>query len=105
MPGCLITAAFDVDGAERQRHLVDRLVAVQPAEGGHPGAVSAHFLLSENGTRVLFHTEWTDIEAHREAAEAGDRDAGHETMSGTAGVRLTQGGRSLPHHSLSRPAV
>ncbi|MGK5500118.1 hypothetical protein [Streptomyces sp. URMC 125] len=105
MPGCLITAAFDVDGSERQRHLVDRLVAVQPADGGHPGAISAHFLLSEDGTRVLLHTEWTGIEAHREAAEAGDHDAGHEIMSGTAGVRLTHGGRYLPHHGLSRSAA
>jgi heme-degrading monooxygenase HmoA len=104
-PGCLITAAFDADGPERQRHLIDRLVAVQPVEGGHPGAISAHFLLSEDGTRVLLHTEWTDIEAHREAAEAGDHDAGHEIMSGTPGVRLTHGGRYLPHHGLIRPTA
>ena len=102
-PGCLITAAFDVDGPERQRHLVDSLIAVQPEDGFHPGAVSAHFLLSADGTRVLLYTEWTSIEAHQEAAEAGDHDKGHEIMSGTPGVRLTGGGRYHLRRSLSLP--
>nr|WP_256362462.1 antibiotic biosynthesis monooxygenase [Streptomyces sp. TRM70350] len=101
VPGCLITAAFDVDGPERQRHLVDSLVAVQPEDGGHPGAISAHFLLSADGTRVLLCAEWTSIEAHQEAAEAGDHDKGHDIMSGTPGVRLTHGGRYRLHRSLS----
>ncbi|MGY0065679.1 hypothetical protein ACWZEH_02300 [Streptomyces sp. QTS137] len=103
VPGCLITAAFDVDGPERQRHLVDSLIAVQPAAGGHPGAISAHFLLSADGTRVLLYTEWTGIEAHLEAGEAGDHDTAHEIMSGTPGVRLTHGGRYHLHRSLSLP--
>ncbi|MCC9710653.1 antibiotic biosynthesis monooxygenase [Streptomyces sp. MNU76] len=101
VPGCLITAAFDVDGPERQRHLADSLIAVQPADGGHPGAVSAHFLLSHDGTRVLLYTEWTGIEAHQEAAEAGDHDKVHALMSGTPGVRLTHGGRYRLHRTLS----
>ncbi|MGW0824512.1 antibiotic biosynthesis monooxygenase family protein [Streptomyces sp. NPDC002845] len=103
VPGCLISAAFDVDGPERQRHLVDSLIAVQPEDGGHPGAISAHFLLSADGTRVLLYTEWTSIEAHQEAAEAGDHDQAHTIMSGTPGVRLTHGGRYRLHRSLSLP--
>ncbi|MCC9710663.1 antibiotic biosynthesis monooxygenase [Streptomyces sp. MNU76] len=103
VPGCLITAAFDVDGPERQRHLVDSLIAVQPEDGGHPGAISAHFLLSTDGTRVLLYTEWTSIETHQGAAEAGDHDKGHEIMSGTPGVRLTHGGRYRLRRSLPLP--
>ncbi|WP_158101941.1 antibiotic biosynthesis monooxygenase family protein [Streptomyces swartbergensis] len=93
VPGCLITAAFDVDGPERQRAFTDAVIEAQPREGGHPGAISAHFLHSADGSRVLLCTEWTSVEAHQEAAEAGDHDKGHELFSGTPGVRLTHGGR------------
>jgi heme-degrading monooxygenase HmoA len=100
VPGCLITAAFDVDGPERQRSFTDAVIAAQPREGGHPGAVSAHFLHSVDGSRVLLYTEWTSTEAHQEAAEAGDHDKGHELFSGTPGVRLTHGGRFHPYRKL-----
>ncbi|MGW0374214.1 antibiotic biosynthesis monooxygenase, partial [Streptomyces coeruleorubidus] len=71
----------------------DAVIEAQPREGGHPGAISAHFLHSVDGSRVLLYTEWTSAEAHQEAAEAGDHDKGHELFSGTPGVRLTHGGR------------
>ncbi|MER6806980.1 MULTISPECIES: antibiotic biosynthesis monooxygenase family protein [Streptomyces] len=100
VPGCLITAAFDVDGPERQSSFTDAVIAAQPEEGGHPGAISAHFLHSADGSRVLLYTEWTSVEAHQEAAEAGDHDKGHEIFSGTPGVRLTHGGRWHLRHTL-----
>jgi heme-degrading monooxygenase HmoA len=102
VPGCLITAAFDVDGPERQRAFTDAVIEAQPREGGHPGAISAHFLHSVDGSRVLLYTEWTSVEAHQEAAEAGDHDKGHELFSGTPGVRLTRGGRFHLHRTLRR---
>jgi heme-degrading monooxygenase HmoA len=102
VPGCLITAAFDVDGPERQRSFTDAVIAAQPREGGHPGAISAHFLHSVDGSRVLLYTEWTSAAAHQEAAEAGDHDKGHELFSGTPGVRLTRGGRFHLHRTLRR---
>ncbi|MCT9145089.1 antibiotic biosynthesis monooxygenase [Streptomyces violarus] len=100
VPGCLITAAFDVDGPERQRSFTDAVIAAQPREGGHPGAISAHFLHSVDGSRVLLYTEWTSAEAHQEAAEAGDHDQGHELFSETPGVRLTHGGRFRLYRTL-----
>ncbi|MBT2366129.1 antibiotic biosynthesis monooxygenase [Streptomyces sp. ISL-10] len=90
-PGCLVTAAFDVDGPACQRHFVDTLTAALPTEGSHPGALSAHLLLSADGTRVLNYTEWTSAEAHQEAAESGLHDKVHEIFSHTPGVRLTHG--------------
>ncbi|MFH9003537.1 antibiotic biosynthesis monooxygenase family protein [Streptomyces afghaniensis] len=102
VPGCLITAAFDVDGPERQRAFTDAVIEAQPREGGHPGAISAHFLHSVDGSRVLLYTEWTSVEAHQEAAEAGDHDKGHELFSGTPGVRLTHGGRFHLRRTLRR---
>ncbi|EPJ39074.1 hypothetical protein STAFG_3889 [Streptomyces afghaniensis 772] len=102
VPGCLITAAFDVDGPERQRSFTDAVVEAQPREGGHPGAISAHFLHSIDGSRVLLYTEWTTVQAHQESAEAGDHDKGHELFSGTPGVRLTHGGRFHLYRALRR---
>ncbi|MCC9706596.1 antibiotic biosynthesis monooxygenase [Streptomyces sp. MNU76] len=99
----LITAAFDVDGPERQRSFTDAVIAAQPKEGGHPGAISAHFLHSADGGRVLLYTEWTSIEAHQEAAEAGHHDKGHEIFAATPGVRPTGGGRYHLHRSLPLP--
>ncbi|MCC9738472.1 antibiotic biosynthesis monooxygenase [Streptomyces sp. MNU89] len=99
-PGCLITAAFDVDGPERQRTFTEAVVAAQPEGGGHPGAISAHFLHSTDGSRVLLYTEWTSIEAHRQAADAGQHDKGHEIFAGTPGVRLTHGGRWHLHRTV-----
>jgi hypothetical protein len=52
-PRCVITATFDVDGPERQRHIVDRLVDAAAAIGSLPGALSSHFHISTDGTRVL----------------------------------------------------
>ncbi|MGW0500539.1 antibiotic biosynthesis monooxygenase [Streptomyces sp. NPDC003007] len=103
VPGCLITAAFDVDGPERQRYFTDAVIAAQPKDGGHRGAISAHFLHSADGSRVLLYTEWISVEAHEEAAEAGDHDQGHEIFSSTPGVRLTHGGRYRLHRSLPLP--
>lgn len=102
VPGCLVTAAFDVDGPERQRAFTGAVIEAQPREGGHPGAISAHFLHSLDGSRVLLCTEWTSAEAHQEAAEAGDHDKGHELFSGTPGVRLTRGGRFHLYRTLRR---
>ncbi|MFE7901156.1 hypothetical protein ACFU3E_27365 [Streptomyces sp. NPDC057424] len=88
-----------MDGPDRQRFFTDAVSAAQPKEGGHPGAISAHFLHSADGSRVLLYTEWTGVEAHQEAAEAGDHDHGHEIFSSTPGVRLTHGRRYRLHRS------
>ncbi|MEU4258486.1 hypothetical protein AB0B42_08310 [Streptomyces fradiae] len=104
VPGCLVTAVFDTDGPERQRHLVDRLIAVQPQDAGPPGALSAHFLLSADGSRALLYTEWTSAGAHERAGDAGAHDATHAVMSGTPGVRFTGGGRYRLSRSLSMPS-
>lgn len=92
-----------MDGPERQRSFTDAVIAAQPKDGGHSGAISAHFLHSADGSRVLLYTEWTGAEAHQEAAEAGDHDQGHEIFSSTPGVRLTHGGRYRLHRSPALP--
>ncbi|WP_219420351.1 antibiotic biosynthesis monooxygenase [Pseudonocardia nigra] len=90
-PRCVITATFDVDGPERQRHIVDRLVDAAAAIGSLPGALSSHFHISTDGTRVLNYAEWTSIEDHDRAAEHAELDELYEISTQTRGVRSTRG--------------
>lgn len=99
----LITAAFDVDGPERQRSFTDAVTAAQPKEGGRSGTISAHFLHSTDGSRVLPYTGWTSVETLQEATEAGDHDNGHELFSSTPKVRPTGGARYHLDRSLPLP--
>ncbi|MEV8312166.1 antibiotic biosynthesis monooxygenase [Streptomyces flavidovirens] len=106
----LLTSGGDCPGLnavirpERQRHFTETVIAAQAKEESHPGAISAHFLLSTDGSRVLLYTEWTSAEAHEEAAQAGNHDAVHDIFSGTPGVRLTHGSKYRLHRCLSRSA-
>ncbi|PWK89544.1 antibiotic biosynthesis monooxygenase [Lentzea atacamensis] len=90
-PGCVITAAFDVDGPERQRHIVDALADAASRVEPFPGALSAHFHLSVDGTRVLNYAEWTSLEAHDRAVENAELDEIYRISLETPGVRPTRG--------------
>ncbi|GAB2767331.1 hypothetical protein [Streptomyces bullii] len=76
-PGCLVTAAFDSDGAGRQRAFTDAVTAAQPRDGEHPGDLGA---LPAQRRR---HPD--QRRAHQETAEAGHHDKGYEIFAGTTG--------------------
>lgn len=63
-PGCVVRVAFRTTGRDAARELVDGLLdilgGVQPGEGG----IASHFHISEDGTRVVNYSEWTDAESH-----------------------------------------
>ncbi|GAU67636.1 hypothetical protein SSP35_05_02030 [Streptomyces sp. NBRC 110611] len=64
-PGCVVRVAFRTAGQEAARELVDGLLdrvigERQPGEGG----IASHFHISEDGTRVVNYSEWTDAESH-----------------------------------------
>ncbi|PXY19275.1 antibiotic biosynthesis monooxygenase [Prauserella muralis] len=99
-PGCVITATFDVDGPERQRHLTDALIACSARIGPLPGAVAAHFHHSVDGSRVLNYAEWTDLAAHDAAADGADLDELYRISTETPGVRPTRGRRYRLHARL-----
>ncbi|MEY8041309.1 hypothetical protein [Saccharopolyspora cebuensis] len=101
-PGCLITATFDVDGPGRQRHITDALLECSARLGGLPGAVSAHFHHSLDGSRVLNYAEWTDLAAHDAAVAAADLDELYRISTETPGVRPTRGRHYLLHAALAR---
>jgi hypothetical protein len=90
-PGCLITGNFDVDGPERQRHIVDRLTRAAADLGPLPGALRSHFHLSLDGSRVLNWAEWISLDDHDRAVERARLDEIYEISTSTPGVRPTRG--------------
>ncbi|MEV6712578.1 antibiotic biosynthesis monooxygenase [Lentzea sp. NPDC051208] len=90
-PSCVITATFDVDGPERQRHIVDALAEAASRVEPFTGALSAHFHLSVDGTRVLNYAEWTSLQAHDQAVENAELDEIYRISLETPGVRATRG--------------
>ncbi len=79
-PGCVVRVAFRTTGHDAARGLVDglldRLGGAQPGEGG----IASHFHISEDGTRVVNYSEWTDPESHARQIGTGLR-AGGPVMS------------------------
>lgn len=85
-PGCLVTPVFDTDGPERQRHFLDTLFTMAGDDetrdvGQMPGALSAYFHVSADGTRVFGFAEWTDEEAHLAAVGAQDTEASRRRLT------------------------
>jgi hypothetical protein len=87
-----------VDGPERQRHITDRLIAAAQDIGPLPGALSSHFHLSLDGTRVLNYALWTSLEDHDRAVATADVDEIYRISTETPGVRPTRG-RAYHLHS------
>ncbi|ARZ68942.1 hypothetical protein SMD11_3305 [Streptomyces albireticuli] len=88
-PGSLILASFDVDGAERQRRVVNTVVdhlEATPAED-QTGLLAAHFHVSVDGTRVLNVAEWTSDEAHAAFLDGASRRRVLQLSLDTPGVR------------------
>ncbi|MDX2938466.1 antibiotic biosynthesis monooxygenase [Streptomyces ipomoeae] len=106
--GCLVTPVFDTDGPERQRHFLDTLFAMAGDDatrdvGQMPGALSAYFHISADGTRVLGYAEWTDEAAHLAAVGAPDTAASRQRLTGEIpGVRPSGHHRWHLHTALAR---
>jgi hypothetical protein len=114
---CIVTPTFDVDGPERQRHIIDVVVggpggadadaAADADPEPVPGLIAAHLHASVDGTRVLNYAEWTDEESHRRMAEAVPADdedvaAWRNQIGTTPGVRFTGYKRYRLHRTVTR---
>jgi hypothetical protein len=106
--GCIVIPTFDVDGPQRQRHIV-HVVAGSTDTTAEPvaGLIGAHLHVSTDGTRVLNYAEWTDEDAHRRMVERDstpDEDEWRNRITaGTPGVRFTGYKRYHLHHTVTRP--
>ncbi|ROT33855.1 antibiotic biosynthesis monooxygenase [Micromonospora sp. HM5-17] len=88
-PGCVVVATFDVDGPDRQAHIVDAIVdAIEQAPpDGQPGLLAANFHVSVDGSRVLNYAEWTTDEAHETFLAGSTRATALRISTTTPGVR------------------
>jgi hypothetical protein len=87
--GCAVIATFDVDGPDRQRHIIDSIADSLESKptGSHPGMLSANFHASADGTRVLNYAEWTTDEAHIAFLESATRATTFRITTEAPGVR------------------
>ncbi|MFH8566969.1 antibiotic biosynthesis monooxygenase [Streptomyces sp. NPDC017993] len=69
-PGCVVRVAFRTAGEGAARQLVDGLMDMFDGWQSGTGGIASHFHLSEDGTRVVNYSEWTDAESHERVAVA-----------------------------------
>ncbi|WP_328604544.1 antibiotic biosynthesis monooxygenase [Amycolatopsis sp. NBC_00345] len=73
VPGCIVLVSVEFDGPDeaRQKRWVDLVFeALGDEETPHPGGISAHFHLSDDGTRIANYAEWRSEADHIEAIES-----------------------------------
>jgi heme-degrading monooxygenase HmoA len=103
--GCIVIPTFDVDGPERQRHIIGVVAGPEDSEPEPvPGLISAHLHASADGTRVMNYAEWTDEDAHQRMVDAtptNDQAQWRNEITGTAGIRFTGYKRFHLHHTLT----
>ncbi|MFC9858795.1 MULTISPECIES: antibiotic biosynthesis monooxygenase family protein [unclassified Streptomyces] len=102
VPGCMVVATFDVDGAERQDHLIRTLsdaLEDMPADRT-AGMLSANFHTATDGTRVLNYAEWTTDEAHTGFLDGAARVTTLRVSGDIPGVRPIGFKRYHLHRSL-----
>ncbi|MEV6421205.1 hypothetical protein [Streptomyces sp. NPDC051662] len=106
VPGCVVIATFDVDGAERQDQVMNSLVDVldvAPAEQP-PGMLSANFHTSVDASRVLNYAEWTSVGAHLAFLDSGTREKTLRVSGDVPGVRPIGFRRYHLHRSIGARA-
>jgi heme-degrading monooxygenase HmoA len=102
--GCIVIPTFDVDGPERQRHIIDVVAGPPDSEPeAVPGLIAAHLHASTDGTRVINYAEWTDEDAHQRMVDAtptDDQAQWRNEITDTAGIRFTGYKRFALHQTL-----
>lgn len=88
-PGCVVVVTFETPGEAEARQLVDGVFEAAEGLAPNPGGLSAHFHISEDGTRVVNYAEWTDEEAHQRALDRNVQPGGavRAAIDGVPGVR------------------
>ncbi|GAA0600256.1 antibiotic biosynthesis monooxygenase [Streptomyces crystallinus] len=81
-PGCVVLVDVEFEGPdpERQRAWVDAVFEALDTDPDLPsGGISAHFHVSQDGTRVLNYAEWESEQAHIDALAAPGAGVGSRT--------------------------
>ncbi|MGD3107542.1 hypothetical protein [Streptomyces sp. YGL11-2] len=87
-PGCVVRVAFRTAGHEPARRLVDGLLEMFGGRQSGDGGIASHFHISEDGTRVVNYSEWTDAQSHERvvATQLQDGGAVKRFIAGVEGV-------------------
>ncbi|WLQ38538.1 antibiotic biosynthesis monooxygenase (plasmid) [Streptomyces castrisilvae] len=85
----VVIASFDVDGRERQEHIVSSVTEniEKSPRTDQRGLIASHFHLSVDGTRVINFAEWTSDEEHIAFLEGATRHRSLRLATRTPGVR------------------
>jgi hypothetical protein len=78
VPGCIVLVSVEFDGPDeaRLKRWVDLVFeALGDEETPHPGGISAHFHLSDDGTRIANYAEWRTEADHIDAIESSGQGA------------------------------
>ncbi|MGI5151552.1 hypothetical protein ACQEVC_35205 [Plantactinospora sp. CA-294935] len=88
-PTCVVIATFDVDGPDRQEHIIDSIAdsIEQAPPDRNRGLLAANFHVSTDGSRVLNYAEWTSDEAHEVFLAGSTRATTLRISNATPGVR------------------
>ncbi|MEU6148325.1 hypothetical protein ABZ848_49385 [Streptomyces sp. NPDC047081] len=85
----IVIASFDVDGPERQRHIISSVtdnIEKSPRDE-QTGLIASHFHVSLDGTRVINFAEWTSDDEHIAFLEQATRHRSLRLATDTPGVR------------------
>lgn len=85
----VVVASFDVDGPERQRHIISSVTEniEKSPRTEQTGLIASHFHVSLDGTRVINFAEWTSDEEHIAFLEGATRHRSLRLATDTPGVR------------------
>jgi hypothetical protein len=85
----VVVASFDVDGPERQRHIISSVTEniERSPRTEQTGLIASHFHVSIDGTRVINFAEWTSDEEHIAFLEGATRHRSLRLATDTPGVR------------------
>lgn len=104
VPSAVVAASFDVDGPERQRHIIAMVsgrLRAAPAEH-YTGLIASHFHTSLDGSRVINFAEWVSDEAHLVFMGGSAQHGTLRLVTETPGVRPIGFTRYHLRHSLTR---
>ncbi|GAA0222180.1 hypothetical protein GCM10010492_20440 [Saccharothrix mutabilis subsp. mutabilis] len=74
--GCVVLVTIDLEPGTAEEWIDLVLTALAAEQDPHPGGISAHFHISDDGSRVLNYAEWVSAQAHVDALNRGDGAVG-----------------------------
>ncbi|WP_309110964.1 antibiotic biosynthesis monooxygenase [Saccharothrix sp.] len=75
-PGCVVLVSVELTPGTAPEWVDLVFDALAAEQDPHPGGISGHFHVSDDGSKVLNYAEWVSAEAHVEALTRGNGSVG-----------------------------